>query len=181
MKPTENPVSTLFPLYYERIDTYDKIYDNYQAKQSSFNKDYQNLTGTEIVYDKNLNEYAVVSHSKGCDLNRVGRLRGNMQYREDCWRVEIRPINFVQKNESNWTVPPIQLNNIPTDIEKDEISSEDLPNDYDITDISLPVDGWSSRKETRIRDKYLKIKVRYSGKDKVIISALKTLYNISYA
>ena len=179
--PTQNPVSTIFPLYYERIDTYDKIYDNYQAKQSSFNKDYQNLTGTEIVYDKNLNEYAVVSHSKGCDLNRVGRLRGNMQYREDCWRVEIRPINFVQKNESNWTVPPIQLNNIPTDIEKDEISSEDLPNDYDITDISLPVDGWSSRKETRIRDKYLKIKVRYSGKDKVIISALKTLYNISYA
>ena len=54
-------------------------------------------------------------------------------------------------------------------------------NDYDITDISLPVNGWSSRKETRIRDKYLKIKVRYSGKDKVIISALKTLYNISYA
>ena len=101
IKPTQNPVSTLFPLYYERIDTYDKIYDNYQAKQSSFNKDYQNLTGTEIVYDKNLNEYAVVSHSKGCDLNRVGRLRGNMQYREDCWRVEIRPINFVQKNESN--------------------------------------------------------------------------------
>ena len=50
----------------------------------------------------------------------------------------------------------------------------------DITDIELPANGWTARKETRIRDKYIKIKVRYSGKDKVIISALKTLYSISY-
>ena len=134
--------STLFPWYYERIDTFDKIYDNYQQKQSAFNKDYQNMTGTEVVYDDNLGEYSLVTHCKGADLTEVGRLRGNMQYKEDVWEVEIRPINYVQKNESKWDkVPQIILNNIPNDIEKDEISSEDLPSQYDITDVTLPLDG----------------------------------------
>ena len=41
--------------------------------------------------------------------------------------------------------------------------------------------GWTERKETRIRDKYCKIKVRYSGKDLAIITALKTIYTVSYA
>lgn len=57
--------STLFPWYYERIDTFDKIYDSYQQKQSAFNKDYQNMTGTEVVYDDNLGEYSLVIHCKG--------------------------------------------------------------------------------------------------------------------
>lgn len=174
--------STLFPWYYERIDTFDKIYDSYQQKQSAFNKDYQNMTGTEVVYDDNLGEYSLVTHCKGADLKEVGRLRGNMQYKEDIWEVEIRPINYVQKNESKWNkVPQIILNNIPNDIEKDEISSDDLPSEYDITDVTLPLDGWTARKETRIRDKYIRIKVRYSGEDKAIISALRTIYSISYA
>lgn len=174
--------STLFPWYYERIDTFDKIYDSYQQKQSAFNKDYQNMTGTEVVYDDNLGEYSLVTHCKGADLKEVGRLRGNMQYKEDIWEVEIRPINYVQKNESKWNkVPQIILNNIPNDIEKDEISSNDLPSEYDITDVTLPLDGWTARKETRIRDKYIRIKVRYSGEDKAIISALRTIYSISYA
>ena len=38
--------------------------------------------------------------------------------------------------------------------------------------------NWSS---TRIRDKFIKIRVKYSGKDLVIITALKTLINLSYA
>jgi len=50
-----------------------------------------------------------------------------------------------------------------------------------VADISLPKYGWTSRKETRIRDKYLRVKVRYSGEDKAIISAIRTLYSISYA
>lgn len=176
----QNTVSVLFPLYYERIDTFDKIYDNYQQKQSDFNKDYQNLTGTEIVYDKTLGEYLLVTHSKANNINKVGRIRGNMQYKGDSWKVEIRPITYLLKNESNWTVPPLILNNIPNDIDKSEITSEEIPDTYDITDIELPANGWTTRKEARIRDKYIKIKIRYSGKDKVIISALRTLYSISY-
>ena len=35
--------------------------------------------------------------------------------------------------------------------------------------------------EARIRDKYIKIKVRYDGTKYAIISAIKTLFTISYA
>ena len=38
--------------------------------------------------------------------------------------------------------------------------------------------SWSS---TKIRDKFLKIRVKYSGEDLAVITALKTLYTISYS
>ena len=36
-------------------------------------------------------------------------------------------------------------------------------------------------KETKIRDKYIKIRVRYSGKELAIIHSIVTLFNYSYA
>jgi hypothetical protein len=47
--------------------------------------------------------------------------------------------------------------------------------------IGAKLSRWSRRKEIRFRDKYIKIKVRYSGKDLAVISALKTIYTNSYA
>ena len=41
--------------------------------------------------------------------------------------------------------------------------------------------GWSKRKEARIRDKWMKVRIRYSGKNLAIIHSLVTLYNISYS
>ena len=38
--------------------------------------------------------------------------------------------------------------------------------------------NWSS---TKIRDKYLKIRVKYSGEDLVVITALKTLMELSHS
>ena len=35
--------------------------------------------------------------------------------------------------------------------------------------------------DVKVRDKFIKIKVRYSGEDLVIITALQTLLNISYS
>lgn len=183
-----NVKSTLFPWYYERIDTFDEIYDSYQLATSKYNRDYQNLTGSEIVYEDLLNEYRIATHQRANDIVKVGRLRGNMQYKEDIWNVEMRPINFVQKNEDKWDVPPIILNNLPVNsITASEITQADLPTGYDITDIENTPDdelvetGWTDRKSTRIRDKYCKIKVRYSGKDLAVITALRTIYTISYA
>jgi len=37
------------------------------------------------------------------------------------------------------------------------------------------------RKEAKLRDKYIKIRVCYSGKDLAIITAIHTLYTTSYA
>lgn len=36
-------------------------------------------------------------------------------------------------------------------------------------------------KSARLRDKYAKIRVKYTGEDIVIITALKTLFTISYS
>jgi hypothetical protein len=38
-----------------------------------------------------------------------------------------------------------------------------------------------NRQTTRIRDKYLKVRVKYSGEDLAIITALKTITNITHS
>lgn len=201
----QNMKSTIFPWYYNREDTFDEIYDSYQSVTSAYSRDYQNITGSEIVYEPLLNEYRIATHQKANDMKEVGRLRGNMHYKEDIWNVEIRPMYFNQKNEEPWNVPPIVLSYVPKDIRdtserpitgEDQfiITEDDLPEsykngeidvnfDYTISDFSgdLTLTGWTDRKETRIRDKYCKIKVRYSGEELAVISALKTIYTISYA
>ena len=45
----------------------------------------------------------------------------------------------------------------------------------------LEVTQNSRYKEAKIIDKYCKIRIKYSGKDLVIITALTTLYTQSYA
>lgn len=183
---SRNAKSTMFPWYYERIDTFDQIYDSYQMATSKYNRDYQNITGSEIVHEPLLDEYRISVHQKANDIVEVGRLRGNMQYKEDIWNVEIRPMYFVQRNETWESVPPIILNNLP-EITATKITTDDLPTNYDITDIENTPDdeliytGWTDRKETRIRDKYCKIKVRYSGEDLAIITALKVIYTMSFS
>jgi len=62
---------------------------------------------------------------------------------------------------------------------------DELPNiytnkKYNIQDY-IKVGDWTYRKETKIRDKWIKIRVRYSGKNLAIIHSLITLYNISYS
>ena len=49
----------------------------------------------------------------------------------------------------------------------------DDPNVKEYTDISNP-----KLKSTKIRDKWCKIRVRYSGEDLAIISAIKTIMNV---
>jgi hypothetical protein len=46
---------------------------------------------------------------------------------------------------------------------------------------AVKTEKWTHRKEAKIRDKWMKIRVRYSGKNLAIIHSLITLYNISYA
>lgn len=97
-----------------------------------------------LIEDDQLNEQRVHSEQLGNDVKKYGRLRGNMQYLEDLWNVEIRPIKF------KWCY------------------SQDGQLKFET-------------KETRHRDKYLKVKVRYSGEDLAIIQAITTMYEISYA
>lgn len=203
-KPTGKKVkSTMFPLYYARVDTFNEIEDYYKGKTAP-NKDYVNLSGSEIVYNEKLDEFRVWTHVKAADIKdpRIGRLRGNMNYQEDVWNIQINPIIFVQRNEPAWNTAkltketidkvPISVGNspIPDDLKGFDISSttpvEDyMPEDlralgYKFEDIDTS-NWWDGRKETRLRDKYIKIRVRYTGEELAIITALKTLFTISYA
>lgn len=208
--------STMFPLFYSRVDTIDEIEDYYQTK-TSISRNYQNLSGSEIVYDKGLDEFRIATHIKNCPFEdfydqligytssntpiyekaQYGRLRGNSNYQEDKWLVQIPSITYWQKNEATWEIgsgnkwyPPLNLANnpLPKDMKELHINSDDnIPSElrtlgYRADLLSLDVNKWENAvKETRIRDKYIKIKVRYSGEDLAVITALKTLYTISYA
>ena len=122
-------------------------------------------------------------------MSRYGRLRGNMQYKEDMWDIQINSIIFVQQNETSWknSVPPIYLvGTLPNDIinlklgiNKDgsiqELAKSEIPQQ------TYGTGKWSARKETRVRDKYMKVRVRYSGKDLALINAILTDYNVSFA
>ena len=203
-KPTGQKVkSTMFPLYYARVDTFDEIEDYYKGKTAP-NKDYVNLSGSEIVYNEKLDEFRVWTHAKAADIKdpRIGRLRGNMNYQGDVWNIQINPIIFVQRNEPAWNTAkltketidkvPISVGNspIPNDLKGFDITSETPVEDYmpqDLRNLGYgpedidTSDWWSGRKEARLRDKYIKIRVRYTGEELAIITALKTLYTISYA
>lgn len=98
-----------------------------------------------FVEDDQLNETRIRTEQLGNDVRKYGRIRGNMQYFEDLWNVEIRPIKL------DWCY-----------IENEELKFKKLP-------------------ETRHRDKYIKVKVRYSGEDLALIQAILTTFNESYS
>ena len=181
--------STLLPLYYQRQDTINEIEDIYRGITSP-NKDYSNLAGAEIVRYDNLDEYRIWNHVKAVDMTdpEKGRLRGNMQYKEDKWCIQINPLNIVQKNESEWK----DLNGNTTDKIPVELKQNPLPSDVlDPTKMDVPDDfdrgyviwNWqeSQMREVKIKDKWVKIRVRYAGNKLAIITALSTLYSLSYS
>jgi len=54
------------------------------------------MAGGEIVRYWDLNEFRIWNHAKAVDIRGDGgRLRGNMQYKEDRWFVQINPLNIV--------------------------------------------------------------------------------------
>ena len=112
----------------------------------------------------------------------------------------------MQKNETDWSgsieykgntinLPPaiINSNTIPTDVTKItidniiEVLEKNIGNiESANVDIKYPnefvqVGQWTHRKETKIRDKWLKVRVRYSGNNLAIIHSIITLYKLSYS
>ena len=240
-----NQKSTYLPLYYRRTEHLDKIYNSYtMMQQSSGNwnskvpRDYAHLSGSEIVYDPQLNEFRIWTHIGCCPIDgyydkeisyndyiyivnhfapthrRVyawqeddgstkyyerifyGRIKGNSEYKEDKWYVQIPSITFMQKNEANWNKPPIIINpsELPEDLKNTQVSAQTLPEGYTFSELQIlpntgdrgdayppTYGGWTARKETKIRDKYMRVRIRYKGNDLAVISAIKTIYTESYA
>lgn len=185
--------STLLPLYYQRRDSINEIED-YYAGATAPSKDYSALAGGEVVRYDTLNEYHIWNHAKAVDVSdpTKGRMRGNMQYKEDKWHVQINPLNIVQKNEPQWT----NLKGNPTNCVPVELNQNPLPSDVlDPTTMQVPssfengqgrgyvIWNWqeSQIKEAKIKDKWLKVRIRYNGSKLAIITAIRTLYSISYS
>lgn len=199
----QNPRSTILPQIYEaRQDTFNEIEDYYQ-QISAPNKNYDRLTGTEVTYDCVTDQYGLWTHSEAINIdnNTEGnRLRGNIQYRNDTWKVQISPINFVQKNEISWNKVPITIANLPIpsciNINNVEIPESLKDKQIDFSSWgSLPmiqninkknntytyttggIDNAATRQEGKIRDKYIKIRVRYKGDKLAIIRKILTIYS----
>ena len=196
--------STLMPLYYSRQDTINEVEDYYHLKDNVPTKDFSALAGGEIVYYDTLDEYRIWNHAKAVDMQSRGRLRGNMQYNEDQWLVQINPINIVQKNEKSWDSEDlignrtVSKDKVPIELGQSPIPDEVLENGditYDPDDqtnndipqnsINRAIVSWnwneSQISEVKVKDKWIKIRVRYSGTKLAIITAITTLYSISYA
>ena len=178
--PQQYPKSTIFPLYYNRLDSVNEIEDYYHSMRSPSDRDYSRLSGSEIVRYEDLNQYNIATHVKNLPIPKHGIIKGNSYYQEDEWYVQIPSINIAQKNETTWKdgKPPIVLNWIPNDLDKTEISDEDLPNTYNLGNVDTT--GWTYRQQAPMKDKYIKIKVRYTGNDLAIITGILTTYRLSY-
>lgn len=178
--PQQYPKSTIFPLYYNRLDSVNEIEDYYHSMRSPSDRDYSRLSGSEIVRYEDLNQYNISTHVKNLPIPKHGIIKGNSYYQEDEWYIQVPSINIAQKNETTWKdgKPPIVLNWIPNDLDKTEISDEDLPNTYNLGNVDTT--GWTYRQQIPMKDKYIKIKVRYTGNDLAIITGILTTYRLSY-
>lgn len=188
--------STIFPLYYGRQDHINEIYDSYKRKEND-GYDYSALSGAELILYNNLSEIRIRNNCEAVNITdwKKGRLRGNMQYKEDIWDVQINPINFIQNNEPNWADAnlypgdekkvPVELSifAIPDDIKEKIGKSNNELDPQPLIEEKRGATIWEdkTRKEVKIKDKYLKVRIRYSGEDLAIINAINTLYTISYS
>ena len=178
----------------------ESVVEDAYKQMTAPNKDYNHLAGGEIIYYPTLDEYRIWNHAKAVDMkNSGGRLRGNMDYQEDKWRVQINPINIVQKNEVwNENKIPLSVGNspIPNDLLNTNITEDDIPTElqdlgYDLSD--LDVSNWNvfpvkdaygnvsyasgnARKEVKVKDKFIKIRIRYTGNDLAVIAGVRTLF-----
>ena len=254
MKHTDKKGSPERPAY-EWEGNFETYWNKLNPKKDGSHKYGFNSNEVCLVKDDQMNEQRVRSESLGNNVKKYGRIRGNMQYLEDFWNVEIRPIQFkwcyllsqdppytyktldIFINDRTGRIHQISSSNtgggeIILDLTKwDKAQSPILygtTSSYEHAQIYLngvliytyndnnakctinlvpgqlnvikfvgrmifqSIDVESQpllqndtlqfkKVETRHRDKYIKVKVRYSGKDLAIIQAIATMYDISYA
>lgn len=254
-QPKQQKVSADLPHeYYARQDTFNEIYDRYK-QATSMNKDYDHLTGSEIVYYPTLQEYRIWTHQKAVSLDdfegdstskikyidpETGKERyvyaddgwegaraliaSNCKYQEDRWRIVINPIVVCYRNEydmrnlatkglaptnSLWTSPnrpplPVFNSPLPLDDEgqrilKNGLTDNDFPPElrdmgYSIDDLDpvrwlddVDIHGYQwggpntacNREEIAIRDKFVKVRIRYTGNQLAVIDFINTIYQLS--
>lgn len=181
--------STILPLWFTRQDTINEIEDYYHLKDGGNTKDFSTMAGGEIVRYKTLGEYRIWNHAQAVDITKTSRLRGNMHYREDKWYIQINPLNIVQKNETpnEWT-----NNKVPVELGQSPLPSKILNNGTleKPSNFNRNIVSWNwvttntptiKHSESKIKDKFMKVRIRYTGNKLAVVSAVTTLYSISYS
>ncbi len=247
VQPRQQPKSADFPhKYYTRQDTINEIEDYYIHVTYPESHDYRHLSGAEVVYYPNRQEYRIWNHAMAVSLDDLSQddsrsiIAANCQYLEDRWKVTINPIIVCYKNEyqrkfsgsliqpqnSTWAkakdssqmLPTLPIYNSPIPDQVLSAGGIDFPgNDanhpewgednalYNLYDLSgynsggdwkpLDLTNWlddvnvykynfgeaQNRKEIDVKDKFLKVRIRYSGEELAVIDFLNTVYRISYA
>lgn len=111
----------------------------------------QQFNNCKVVWDTNLNSYSLI-------VNQECKNIGNPKYG--------RRLGNIQYKEDSW------YTNIEPIIYKER---------FKIGDQEEAVFREGKEKSARIRDKYMKVRVKYTGEDLVVITALKTMFTLSYA
>lgn len=204
MQCTQNFKSAdLYHRYYDRQDHINTVYDSYQEAFNQGSSDYSHISGTEIVYYQNRNEFRIWEHTPAIDIEDQpdtsdstfggrGLIASNMYYKEDRWLVQINPITVLFKNEYNFNTnttewlnnnPPLYINNspIPDKIYQttDNINIPNELNNWKI--IYEPTESSWVRDEIALKDRFVKIRIRYKGDELAIINYIKTLYEQSFS
>ena len=112
-----------------------------------------------------------------------------MQYREDKWLVQINPITILYKNEytnntTEWinNKPPLYINNSPIPNKVYEAQRVNIPNElHDWNIIYEPSESTWVRSEISLKDRFVKIRIRYKGDELAIINYINTLYEQSFS
>ena len=190
----------LYHRYYDRQDHLNTIYDSYQEAFNQGASDYRHISGTEIVYYQNRNEFRIWEHTPAIDIDDQqdtndstfggrGLIASNMQYREDRWLVQINPIVVLYKNEYNsngteWenNNPPLYIKNSPIPDKIDKAGQINIPNELNNWKIIYePTESSWVRDEIALKDRFVKIRIRYKGDELAIINYIKTLYEQSFS
>lgn len=214
----------LIHTYYGRQDTINEIEDYYISATSPNGYDYRHLSGAELVYYKNRNEYRIWQHQQAINIDNLEQdrsrsiIRANCGYLEDKWKININPILICYKNEysrlyenSTWVrskrgdnVPKFAIYNSPipniivdkNSIELPTSNENSLFSIYDPNNINNYIDttNWlkdvgiyktsfgeaQNRKEIDLKDRFMKVRIRYSGEELAIIDFLRTVYRLSF-
>lgn len=128
---------------------FEVIGDVYNFKKAGLFKTGKGFKNTKVDYDPILNQYTLITEQECKNIE-------NPKYG--------RRLGNIHYKEDSWylTIDPIKFD---PDFKYDSENP-----------IETKPEKWNS---TRIRDKFAKIRVKYSGEDLVIITALKTLYSLS--
>lgn len=135
------------------------------TKSDYYLDNYKNIfKNARVAYDKVLDEYTLIINQPCKNKDVYGVRLGNIQYKEDSWYTNIEPLRYNEKlNDPKYR-----------SFYQDPTNPDSAPTDENFKS----TDKFAS---TKLRDKWIKIRIKYPGDQLAIVNGVITSQNISYA